>query len=108
MGFGLIGTKVIVYLWYNMRTKTNLVGLGSIETIAGLGIFDAEAIVFLRKDMRSETNWWWHGFSGKVALLVRGMGAGRWPQQMDGKILWEEGGFGGPVWFVSMESYKEN
>ena len=47
VGFGLICTKAIVSLWYDMRTKTNKFGLIGIKAIAGLGPICTNAIGFL-------------------------------------------------------------
>ena len=42
--FSLIGTKDAIYLFDNVRTKTNRVGLSGIKTIVGLGLSFTKAI----------------------------------------------------------------
>ena len=76
MGFGLIGTKYIISLCDNVRTKTNRVGLSGIKTTVGLGLSGTEAKVFSWYDVRAKTKRWWNGCSSREAPLATGADAG--------------------------------
>ena len=52
MGLVLIGTESIIYLWENVRTKTNRVDLSGNVTI--LGLSGTEEKVFLWYDVRAK------------------------------------------------------